>query len=337
MKRSSGGLNLPSVATFYKKLQVSRQCQLLTCPDPCVRRIAEQNLQCEETAIRRGFRPALEVREAMRDDPGGSRKALKKRATTRVSEGDDDMRSAGLLSLPKQGHMIRSCPPESIGIWAKAVSTLSSDELRFILNATVDTLPHNYNLCLWKKKPTSSCLLCEEDQTLIHVLNCCKVARDLRRYNQRHDAVLKIIAETIKKYLPSSSTSLAVDLGDEYSFPTHIVSTDLRPDIVWWDDLRKTMVLVELTIPFDTALEGAKERKEAKYEHIQVSARSKGYHTSLITLEIGSRGIPNMPGFEALQNTLQLPSPAFHKLLMSAIKATIEGSFFIWVQRNKLN
>ena len=87
------------------------------------------------------------------------------------------------------------------------------------------------------------------------------------------------------------------------------------------------MVLIELTIPFDTALEGAKERKEAKYEHLQVSARSKGYHTSLITLEIGSRRVPNLPGFEALQDTLHLPSSALRNLLMYAIKATIEGSF----------
>ena len=135
----------------------------------------------------------------MRADSGGSRRALKKKATTRVSECDDDMRSTGLYiySLPKQGHIIRSCPPESVGIWAKTVSTLSSDELQFILNATVDTLPHNYNPCLWKKKPTSSCPMCEE-QTLIHVLNCCKIARDLRRYNQRHNTVLKIIAATIE-------------------------------------------------------------------------------------------------------------------------------------------
>ena len=97
------------------------------------------------------------------------------------------------------------------------------------------------------------------------------------------------------------------------------------------------MVLIELTIPFDTTLEGAKERKEAKYEHLQVSARSKSYHTSPITLEIGSRGVPNLPGFEALQDTLHLPSSALRNLLMYAIKATIEGSFSIWVQRNKLN
>jgi len=65
MKQSAGGLNLPAITTFYKKLQVSRQCQLLTCPDPCVRRIAECNLQCQEKAVNRGFRPDVEAREEM--------------------------------------------------------------------------------------------------------------------------------------------------------------------------------------------------------------------------------------------------------------------------------
>ena len=95
-RQSSGGINLPSITTFYKKLQVSRQCQLLTCPDPCVRRIAEQNLQCQEKAVNRGFRPAVEVREAMRADPGGSTKKLKKRATAIVLENDNGSRPAGL-------------------------------------------------------------------------------------------------------------------------------------------------------------------------------------------------------------------------------------------------
>ena len=65
--------------------------------------------------------------------------------------------------------------------------------------------------------------------------------------------------------------------------------TDLRPDILWWDDLKKVIVMVELTIPFDTVLEGARERKEAKYDHLKVTAVRNGYRASLITLEIGSR------------------------------------------------
>ena len=273
----------------------------------------------------------------MRTDPGGSSKKLKRRATARVLENDNESRAAGLHSLERQGHMMRACSTESVSIWAKVVQALPPDQLRFILNATVDTLPHNSNLYLWKKKPQATCPLCGEQQTLIHVLNCCHVARDLRRYNQRHDAALKIVANAVDQHLSLPNASLSVDLGDNYSFPTHIVPTDLRPDIVWWDDLKRVIVMVELTIPFDTVMEGARERKEAKYDHLRANAVSKGYRASLITLEIGSRGVPNMPGFEALAKKLHLSSSSLRKLLTDLIKTTIEGSFLVWVQRIKLN
>ena len=79
------------------------------------------------------------------------------------------------------------------------------------------------------------------------MLNCCPVARDLRSYNHRHDAVLKVIVDAVQVHPSTPNTSVTADLGDNYSFPTHI---DLRPDIVWWndDDVEKTVVLVELTI-----------------------------------------------------------------------------------------
>ena len=135
------------------------------------------------------------------------------------------------------------------------------------------------------------CPLCGDQQTLIHVLNSCRVARDLRRYNRRHDAVLEFIVDMVQTHLPYPDTSFTSNLGGNYSFPTHIVATDLRPDIVWWNDKEKTLVLVELTIPFDTVMDSASERKQAKYDHLLTTAKRNGFRASLITLEIGSCGI----------------------------------------------
>ena len=69
-------------------------------------------------------------------------------------------------------------------------------------------------------------------QNLIHVLNMCQVARDLRRFNNRHDLVLEKIHSAVKKNLPQSAR-VTVDIDGDYEFPSHIVTTDLRPDIVW--------------------------------------------------------------------------------------------------------
>ena len=44
-------------------------------------------------------------------------------------------------------------------------------------------------------------------------------------------------------------------------------------------------MLVELTIPFDTAMEGARERKEAKYDHLITAATRNGFHASTHTCQ----------------------------------------------------
>ena len=36
---------------------------------------------------------------------------------------------------------------------------------------------------------------------------------------------------------------LTADLQDGYNLPSHIVCTDLRPDIVWWDDGKREVTL----------------------------------------------------------------------------------------------
>ena len=103
------------------------------------------------------------------------------------------------------------------------------------------------------------------------------------------------------------------------------------------DDLKRLIVMVELTIPFDTVMEGARDSKEAKYDHLRATAVSKGYQGFLINLKTGFQSVPNMPSFEALGKELHLSSSSLRKLLTDLIKTTIEGSFLVWVQRNKLD
>ena len=54
-----------------------------------------------------------------------------------------------------------------------------------------------------------------------------------------------------------------------YNFPHHITPTTLRPDVVVWDDARKKLLLIELTVCFETMFEDAAQRKQAKYEELQ--------------------------------------------------------------------
>ena len=93
------GLNLPSLSGLYKQLQVSRQCQLLTSADACVRHLAEKHLQNEDRQSRKSFKPAVIVRDTLADDPGHNRKALSLAAKRRVKDREARQRLSQVQQL----------------------------------------------------------------------------------------------------------------------------------------------------------------------------------------------------------------------------------------------
>ena len=228
--------------------------------------------------------------------------------------------------------MSRCSTSEGAEVWGRASSGVADEHLKFALNSAVDTLPHNANLCLWRKCSSDSCPLCGERQTLVHVLNSCKQTLKTRRYNRCHDAVLTKIRAVLATYT-SPPTSLSTDLGS-YHFPQHIVSTDLRPDVVWWDDTRKKMCLVELTICFESSFQNAAERKTIKYEEVVERARASGYTATFISLEVGSRGIINPHGFDCLKKVFNITKRDYATLLVQLSRIVITESFKIWCMRN---
>jgi len=62
-----------------------------------------------------------------------------------------------------------------------------------------------------------------------------------------------------------------------------------------------------------------------------------GYITTLITLEVGSRGVPHLPGFTTLAHELAISQRDLSSLLHQCCQAAITGSYKIWCTRNRLN
>ena len=106
----------------------------------------------------------------------------------------------------------------------------------------------------------------------------------------------------MKEAIPTTA-SISVDLDKKYHFPTN---TDLRPDIVWWDDDAKVVTMIEVTVPYDTLMDEAAERKTIKYADLLETVRSKGYKGCLLTVEVGSCGLPNTLSFTKLKEHLGL-------------------------------
>ena len=73
--------------------------------------------------------------------------------------------------------------------------------------------------------------------------------------------------------------------------------------MVWWDNKEKSLTLLELTIPFGTLMEEAANHKRDKYADLVANCELPGYKSTLITIEVASRGLP---GFTKLGKSLKV-------------------------------
>ena len=228
----------PSLS-FTRRSKFFQACQLLVSADPTVRHTTTVEIRREEALQRATHRPMLVARDVMSENPGSNKKALVTKAKAVVAEDDARERLQHAQSLECQGQVMRCTEEDAAKIWSKTVQKLPPDLLKFSLNAVQDTLPHNANLAKWRRKESlsSACRLCGEKQTLMHVLNHCPQALNMRRFNTRHDTVLEVIASFIAQHLPEGY-KLTADLPryQHYVFPLHIATTNQRPDIVVWSD-----------------------------------------------------------------------------------------------------
>ena len=282
------------------------------------------------------FHPMLSCRETMAADPAVSRRTLVKRAKEEASRKDAERRREELKALPQQGQMKRDSSQEAEQVWGSVVSNLSPEVMKFALNAATDTLPHNSNLAKWRKGSVSDvCKLCGGKQTLLHVLSNCPVALRQRRYNQRHDRVLSILADLAKSYLPSSF-AVTADLPDtEYCFPLHATSTDLRPDLVLWSDENRELALVELTVCFESGVEGARARKRDRYLDLKDAATDGGFKTTIILVQVGSRGVVDLEGLLEFKCLLDpIPCKIWKSFVGNISCTALIESLHIWCRRN---
>ena len=60
---------------------------------------------------------------------------------------------------------------------------------------------------------------------------------------------------------------MQVDLDSKLVFPS-IVQTTLRPDIVLWSNPGKRLIVIELTVPWETRCEEAYGMKKPKYTEL---------------------------------------------------------------------
>ena len=86
----------------------------------------------------------------------------------------------------------------------------------------------------------------------------------------------------------ASDWKVSADLKTSLQFP--VIQTEKRPDIVAWSDSKKSVLLIELTVPWEENREEAHERKKNRYETLRADCMKKGWICHVIPIEVGCRG-----------------------------------------------
>ncbi|TWW66492.1 hypothetical protein D4764_20G0005240 [Takifugu flavidus] len=83
---------------------------------------------------------------------------------------------------------------------------------------------------------------------------------------------------------------MLVDIGQQLTFPLEIAATTLRPDLVLWSSLLKSVYIIELTVPWESSAEEAYEHKKLRYTELAAEAQRRGWNPRVYPVEVGCRG-----------------------------------------------
>ena len=100
--------------------------------------------------------------------------------------------------MVQQGRFLALAEAEKEDIvWKSYMFNLKQGTLKFILNASLDTLPTAANLFKWNKSTSDQCKLCKARETTLHILNNCKVSLDNGKYLWRHNNIINYIVKLV--------------------------------------------------------------------------------------------------------------------------------------------
>ena len=193
-------------------------------------------------------------------------------------------------TLVQQGHYLdlAAAQHEDI-IWKTHMFDLKQGTLKFILNASLDTLPTGANLVKWNKKSSDKCIQCKCKETTSHILNGCKVSLENGKYLWRHNTIINYIMQSVDTEKFKVFADLPGHTADGGgTVPADICVTVHKPDLVIIDEKNGSLYIVELTVPFETNIEIRHREKSDKYAHFVTDVTNM--NTSVICFEIGSHG-----------------------------------------------
>ncbi|CAG9577029.1 unnamed protein product [Danaus chrysippus] len=233
--------------------------------------------------------------------------------------------------------------------WRTLIHDWSPALLKFYLNAFQMTLPDQSNLVRWGKGTEKTCYICGKAVgTAKHLLVGCKVLLDSGQYSRRHDRVLEIIRfvregtraikSNVKPYSilkAASDWTIMMDTYEkQYKIPEDICASASRPDIFLYSRILKRVVMIELTVPWETNIPKDHAIKVNKYYELTNELTRNRFVVDLYAVEVGARGITAKSLYNLLKD-LGLSRTNINSFLERTSKAALVGSFQIWLGRER--
>ena len=159
----------------------------------------------------------------------------------------------------------------------------------FVRKAIQSQLPTLANLVRWGKLASNQCPLCHASQTNKHVLSNCSNPSALKRYLDRHNKILALLANWFTAKMETDCT-LFVDLPGSCFKQTQDLFVGVRPDMAIVKN--NNILAIELTICHETNLKSSKNYKLNKYKNLGSCKAEiiKNHKLSLATCEVSVLG-----------------------------------------------
>ena len=299
---SAQGLDIPAISAVYTESHNVSHARTRLQGDVNINHVLDHAVSHESsyTSMQGTNQQAKEVYQAtiQKNTVGGELPTLSRHQFNRkirnqvrdTTRGNiQEALSTHAEGIQLQGHLITLAAKEKQDLlWKSSMFQLKAGTLKFMIDASIDTLPTPANLRRWKYSSSDKCKLCGNKGTTNHILNCCKVTLDTNRYTWRHNNLVNYIARNVDKKYTVFSDLPGMEAPGGGTIPPALCVTRLKPDIVILDNHMKALHIFELTMSLTRNIESRHKEKLDKYAHFLRDIT--GYKSSVNCFEVTSTG-----------------------------------------------
>ncbi|GFO11963.1 reverse transcriptase [Plakobranchus ocellatus] len=214
--------------------------------------------------------------------------------------------------------------------------------ISFLIRSVYDLLPSNANLVRWGKKDVPACPLCQGSKLQ-------SMTAEVEIHPSSTSSTVFTTEGGVKKWHGGSITIntprkgllddcddwvVSADLPEWERHPDVIRKTALRPAIVIHSASTQQIIMVELTVTYESRMEEAHAIKEGKYLDLPKVLKKDGYEAKVMPVEIGARGFVGFSAY-GLLSKLSICGNKRTKALTLLAETAENSSRWIWSRRNK--